>query len=144
MCILSKHVGYQTKVFVIFGVLLKEERKPKRKRKTREPIKRKTPIRRERRTIKEKIDLHFKYEYICIFTMLLGILNIMVIYSCIFSVPLFLIIQISSLMDRFNKILNKMEHDYEQLPRRSERLRLKRQHESDYQLNSRPARTYLR
>ena len=76
--------------------------------------------------------------------MLLGILNIMVIYSCIFSVPLFLIIQISCLMDRFNKILNKMEHDYEESPRRSERLKIKRQHESDSQLNSQSARTYLR
>lgn len=76
--------------------------------------------------------------------MLLGILNIMVIYSCIFSVPLFLIIQISCLTDRFNNILNKMERDYDDLPRRSERLRLKRQHESDSQLNSRSSRTYLR
>ena len=76
--------------------------------------------------------------------MLLGILNIIVIYSCIFSVPLFLIMQISSLMDRYNNILNKMEHDYDILPRRSERLKIKRQHESDSQLNSRSARTYSR
>ena len=76
--------------------------------------------------------------------MLLGILNIMVIYSCIFSVPLFLIIQISSLMDRFNNILIKMEHDYDDLPRRSERLKLKHQHESDSQLNSRSSRTDLK
>ena len=47
-------------------------------------------------------------------------------------------------MDRYNNILNKMEHDYDVLPRRSERLRLKRQYESDSQLNSRSARTYLR
>ena len=76
--------------------------------------------------------------------MLLGILNIIVIYSCIFSVPLFLIMQISSIIDRFNKILNKMENDYDVLPRRSERLKIKRQHESDSQLNSRSARTYSR
>ena len=76
--------------------------------------------------------------------MLLGILNIIVIYSCIFSVPLFLIMQISSIIDRFNKILNKMENDYDVLPRRSERLKIKRQHESDSQLNSQSARIYSR